>query len=39
MENGLTLAQWAQVIYPHPTVSEAVKETVLSGLGTGLHSI
>ncbi len=24
---------------PHPTVSEAIKETVLSGLGTGLHSI
>lgn len=39
LENGLTLAQWAEIIYPHPTVSEAIKETVLSGLGTGLHSI
>ncbi len=39
LENKLTLAQWSEVIYPHPTVSESIKETLLSGLGTGLHSI
>ena len=39
LERGLTLEQWAEVIYPHPTVSESIKETVLSGLGAGLHSI
>ncbi|NLJ80352.1 MAG: dihydrolipoyl dehydrogenase [Firmicutes bacterium] len=39
LEKNLTLADWAQVIYPHPTVSEAVKETVWSSLGIGLHSI
>lgn len=39
LENQLSLGQWAQIIYPHPTVSEAIKETLLSGLGTGLHSI
>lgn len=38
LERGLTLGEWAEVIYPHPTVSEAIKETVLSGLGKGLHS-
>lgn len=39
LERGLTLEKWAEVIYPHPTVSESIKETVLSGLGAGLHSI
>lgn len=39
LEQGLTLAEWSQVIYPHPTVSEAVKEGILNGLGKGLHSL
>lgn len=39
LEQGLTLEKWGEIIYPHPTVSEAIKETVLSGLGTGLHSL
>ncbi len=39
LEQGLTLQEWAEVIYPHPTVSESIKEAVLSGLGIGLHSL
>lgn len=39
LEQGLTLDQWAEVIYPHPTVSESIKEGILSGLGKGLHSL
>ena len=39
LEQGLTLEQWAQVVYPHPTVSESIKEAVLSALGCGLHSL
>lgn len=39
LEQNLTLTEWAQVVYPHPTVAEAVKETVWSSLGIGLHSI
>ncbi|NMB00291.1 MAG: dihydrolipoyl dehydrogenase [Firmicutes bacterium] len=39
LEQGLTFKEWSAVIYPHPTVSEALKETVLSGLGIGLHSL
>ena len=39
LEQNLTLEKWAEIIYPHPTVSEAIKETILSGLGTGLHSL
>ncbi len=39
LEQGLTLQDWAQVIYPHPTVSESIKEAVLSALGCGLHSL
>lgn len=39
LEQRLTLEQWAQVVYPHPTVSESIKEAVLSGLGIGLHSL
>ncbi len=39
LEQGLTLEQWAQVVYPHPTVSESLKEAVLSALGCGLHSV
>lgn len=39
LERGLTLQEWSEVIYPHPTVSESIKEAVLSGLGIGLHSL
>lgn len=39
LEQGLTLEKWAEVVYPHPTVSESIKEAVLSGLGIGLHSL
>ncbi|MCK9526807.1 MAG: dihydrolipoyl dehydrogenase [Limnochordia bacterium] len=39
LEQGMTLQQWAEVVYPHPTVSESIKEAVLSGLGIGLHSL
>jgi len=39
LEQGLTLQKWAEVVYPHPTVSESIKEAVLSGLGIGLHSL
>ena len=39
LEQGLTMKEWAGVIYPHPTVSESMKEAVLSGLGMGLHSL
>lgn len=39
LEQGLTLDAWAEIIYPHPTVSESMKETVLSGIGLGLHSL
>ena len=39
LEQGLTLEKWAEVVYPHPTVSESVKEAILSGLGIGLHSL
>ena len=38
LEQGLTLEKWAEVVYPHPTVSESIKEAVLSALGCGLHS-
>jgi dihydrolipoamide dehydrogenase len=39
LEQGVTLEDWAQVVYPHPTVSESIKEAVLSALGCGLHSL
>lgn len=39
LEQRMTLATWAEVIYPHPTVSESMKEAVLGGLGIGLHSL
>lgn len=39
LEQGLSLKEWAEVIYPHPTVSESIKETILNGLGIGLHSL
>ena len=39
LEQGLTLEKWAEVVYPHPTVSESIKEAVLSALGCGLHSV
>lgn len=39
LEQGLSLQQWAEVVYPHPTVSESIKEAVLNALGIGLHSV
>lgn len=39
LEQGLTLKEWSNVVLPHPTVSESIKEAVLSGLGIGLHSL
>lgn len=39
MEKGISLSDWAEVMHPHPTVAEAVREAVLAGLGRGLHSI
>lgn len=39
LEQKMTLTDWEDVIYPHPTVSESIKETVWSTLGRGLHSI
>lgn len=38
VEQQISLADWAEVIHPHPTVSESVKESVLQALGQGLHS-
>jgi len=37
--NGLTLAQIADTIHAHPTLSEAVGEAALGGVGRGVHSI
>lgn len=39
LEKGISLSDWAEVMHPHPTVAEAVREAVLAGLGRGLHSI
>lgn len=39
LEEGISLERWAEVIHPHPTVAESLKEAVLSGLGLGLHSL
>jgi dihydrolipoamide dehydrogenase len=36
---GLTLADVADTIHAHPTLSEAVGEAALGGLGRGVHSI
>jgi dihydrolipoamide dehydrogenase len=37
--NGLTLEDVAATIHAHPTLSEAVAEAALGGLGRGVHSI
>lgn len=39
LENKITMADWAEVIHPHPTVAESVRETVLMGIGRGFHSV
>lgn len=39
VHSGLTLADVAATIHAHPTLSEAVVEAALSGLGRGLHSV
>ena len=36
---GLTLADVADTIHAHPTLSEAVGEAALGGLGRGVHSL
>jgi dihydrolipoamide dehydrogenase len=37
--NGLTLEDVAATIHAHPTLSEAVAEAALGGVGRGVHSI
>ncbi len=37
--SGLTLADVADTIHAHPTLSEAVGEAALGGVGRGVHSI
>ncbi|UUZ97151.1 hypothetical protein LJK87_05105 [Paenibacillus sp. P25] len=32
-----TVSEWAQLIHPHPTVSESFYETVNGWLGMGVH--
>ena len=39
VHNGLTLADVADTIHAHPTLSEAVGEAALSGVGRGVHSL
>ena len=36
---GLTLADVAATIHAHPTLSEAVAEAALGGVGRGVHSL
>ena len=36
---GLTLADVAATIHAHPTLSEALGEAALGGLGRGVHSL
>jgi len=36
---GLTLDDVAATIHAHPTLSEAIAEAALSGLGRGLHTL
>jgi dihydrolipoamide dehydrogenase len=36
---GLTLGQVMATIHAHPTLSEAIGEAALSGLGQGMHSL
>jgi dihydrolipoamide dehydrogenase len=35
---GMTLADVKNVIYPHPTLSETVKESVLAAVGEAIHA-
>jgi dihydrolipoamide dehydrogenase len=37
--SGLTLADVAATIHAHPTLSEAIAEAALGGLGRGVHSL
>jgi dihydrolipoamide dehydrogenase len=39
VHSGLTLADIADTIHAHPTLSEAVGEAALGGVGRGVHSI
>ena len=39
VHSGLTLADIAATIHAHPTLSEAIGEAALSGVGRGVHSI
>jgi len=39
VHSGLTLADVAATIHAHPTLSEAVMEAALGGLGRGVHSL
>jgi dihydrolipoamide dehydrogenase len=39
VHSGLTLADIAATIHAHPTLSEAVGEAALGGVGRGVHSI
>ncbi len=39
VHSGLTLADVANTIHAHPTLSEAVGEAALGGVGRGIHSI
>jgi dihydrolipoamide dehydrogenase len=36
---GLTLSQVVETIHAHPTLSEAIGEAALGGLGRGMHSL
>ena len=36
---GLSLGQVMATIHAHPTLSEAIGEAALSGLGQGMHSL
>lgn len=35
---GMTLADVKNIIYPHPTLSETVKESVLAAVGEAIHA-
>ena len=39
VHSGLTLEDVAATIHAHPTLSEAVGEAALGGVGRGVHSI
>jgi len=36
---GADLLHWADIVHPHPTLSEAVLEAVHSALGEPLHGV